>query len=72
MAGSAIASSVLDVPGLALGAYVEVLGRLQHLAICVEAERWARLQGNLDQAAVEYQRQSRTWVYLRDPDGARL
>ena len=61
-----------DLPGLDLGAYAEVLGGLHHLAICVEPEKWARLQGNLDQAGVDYQKKSGTSVYFRDPDGARL
>jgi catechol 2,3-dioxygenase-like lactoylglutathione lyase family enzyme len=61
-----------DLPGLDLGAYAEVLGGLHHLAISVEPQRWEQLKTNLDQAGVEYQSESGTSVYFRDPDGARL
>jgi catechol 2,3-dioxygenase-like lactoylglutathione lyase family enzyme len=61
-----------DLPGLDLGAYAEVLGGLHHLAISVEPQRWERLKANLDKAGVEYQSESGTSVYFRDPDGARL
>ena len=61
-----------DLPGLDLGPYAEVLGGLHHLAISVEPERWQRLKANLDEAGVDYQLESGTSVYLRDPDGARL
>jgi len=61
-----------DLPGLELGPYAEVLGGLHHLAISVEPEKWARLKTNLDQAGVDYQEESGTSVYFRDPDGARL
>ena len=61
-----------DLPGLDLGPYAEVLGGLHHLAISVEPERWQRLKANLDEAGVDYQLESGTSLYLRDPDGARL
>jgi catechol 2,3-dioxygenase-like lactoylglutathione lyase family enzyme len=61
-----------DFPGLDLGPYAEVLGGLHHIAISVEPEKWERLKGNLDAAGVEYQSESGTSVYFRDPDGARL
>ncbi len=61
-----------DLPGLDLGPYAEVLGGLHHLAISVEPQRWARLRKNLDRAGVEYQLESGTSLYFRDPDGARL
>ena len=61
-----------DLPGLDLGPYAEVLGGLHHLAISVEPERWERLKGNLTKAGVDYQSESKTSVYFRDPDGARL
>lgn len=61
-----------DLPGLDLGPYAEVLGGLHHLAISVEPERWVHLKANLDRAGVEYQQESGTSVYFRDPDGARL
>jgi len=61
-----------DLPGLDLGPYTEVLGGLHHIAISVEPERWVRLRANLDRAGVDYQMESGTSVYFRDPDGARL
>ena len=61
-----------DFPGLDLGPYAEVLGGLHHLAISVEPEQWARLKRNLDEAGVEYQEESGTSIYFRDPDGTRV
>jgi catechol 2,3-dioxygenase-like lactoylglutathione lyase family enzyme len=61
-----------DLPGLELPAYAEVLGGLHHLAISVEPEKWARLRGRLDAAGVDYQTESGTSIYFRDPDGARI
>jgi catechol 2,3-dioxygenase-like lactoylglutathione lyase family enzyme len=61
-----------DFPGLNLGPYAEVLGGLHHIAISVEPERWAHLKGKLDAAGVEYQMESGTSIYFRDPDGARM
>jgi catechol 2,3-dioxygenase-like lactoylglutathione lyase family enzyme len=61
-----------DLPGLDLGPYAEVLGGLHHLAISVEPATWERLRKNLDDAEVEYQTESGTSIYFRDPDGVRL
>jgi catechol 2,3-dioxygenase-like lactoylglutathione lyase family enzyme len=61
-----------DFPGLDLGSYAEVLGGLHHVAISVEPDRWRRLRGRLDEAGVDYQMESGTSIYLRDPDGARI
>jgi catechol 2,3-dioxygenase-like lactoylglutathione lyase family enzyme len=61
-----------DFPGLDLGPYAEVLGGLHHVAISVEPERWRRLRDRLDEAGVDYQMESGTSIYLRDPDGARI
>jgi len=61
-----------DFPGLDLGPYAEVLGGLHHMAIYVEPERWEHLKGKLDAADVPYQMESRTSIYFRDPDGARM
>ena len=61
-----------DLPGLDLGPYAEVLGGLHHMAISVDPARWDRLRANLDAAGVDYQLESDTSIYFRDPDGARL
>ena len=61
-----------DFPGLDLGPYAEVLGGLHHIAISVEPERWTELKQRLEDAGVEYQLESGTSLYFRDPDGARL
>jgi catechol 2,3-dioxygenase-like lactoylglutathione lyase family enzyme len=61
-----------DFPGLDLGPYAEVLGGLHHIAISVEPDRWEHLKGKLDAAGVQYQMESRTSIYFRDPDGARM
>ena len=61
-----------DLPGLDLGPYAEVLGGLHHLAISVEPQRWEHLKEKLIAAGVDYQTESGTSIYFRDPDGARL
>jgi catechol 2,3-dioxygenase-like lactoylglutathione lyase family enzyme len=61
-----------DFPGLDLGPYAEVLGGLHHVAISVDRATWERLRGKLDAAGVDYQTESGSSLYLRDPDGARL
>jgi catechol 2,3-dioxygenase-like lactoylglutathione lyase family enzyme len=61
-----------DFPGLEIGPYAEVFGGLHHVAISVEAQRWARLVQNLERAGIEHVVHSGVSVYFRDPDGARL
>ncbi len=61
-----------DLPGLDLAPYAEVLGGLHHMAISVDPDKWDRLRANLDRAGVDYQMESGTSIYFRDPDGARL
>ena len=61
-----------DFPGLDLGPYQEVLGGLHHIAISVTQQSWDHLREQLDAAGVEYQTESGTSLYLRDPDGARV
>ena len=61
-----------DFPGLDVGPYAEVLGGLHHVAISVEPERWEMLKARLDEAGVDYQSESGTSIYFRDPNGARL
>ena len=61
-----------DFPGLDVGPYAEVLGGLHHVAISVEPEQWEVLKRRLEDAGVEYQSESGTSIYFRDPNGARL
>lgn len=61
-----------DFPGLDLGPYAEVLGGLHHLAISVEPDTWRRLRGRLTEHGVDFQEESGTSLYFRDPDGARV
>ncbi|MFE2695696.1 VOC family protein [Streptomyces mirabilis] len=61
-----------DFPGLDLGPYAEVLGGLHHLAISVDPTTWQRLRERLDAAGVDYEVESGTSLYFRDPDGARV
>ena len=61
-----------DFPGLDLGPYAEVLGGLHHLAISVEPAKWNELKESLAEHGVEFQEESGTSIYFRDPDGARI
>src|SRR5919197_6691153 len=61
-----------DFPGLDLGDYAEVLGGLHHVAISIEPSRWEHLKSKLDGAGIDYQMESGTSIYFRDPDGARV
>jgi catechol 2,3-dioxygenase-like lactoylglutathione lyase family enzyme len=61
-----------DFPGLDVGPYAEVMGGLHHIAISVEPEKWAELKTKLEAAGVDYQSESGTSIYFRDPNGARL
>ncbi|HET6153123.1 MAG TPA: VOC family protein [Marmoricola sp.] len=61
-----------DFPGLDVGSYAEVLGGLHHVAISVEPEQWAVLRDRLEAAGVDYQSESGSSIYFRDPNGARL
>ncbi|MGQ4385250.1 VOC family protein [Streptomyces sp. SAS_270] len=61
-----------DFPGLDVGPYAEVLGGLHHLAISVDPTTWERLRDRLADAGVDYQEESGTSLYFRDPDGARV
>ena len=60
------------LPGLDLGPYAEVLGGLHHLAISVEPSQWERLKESLTEHGVDFQEESGTSIYFRDPDGARI
>jgi catechol 2,3-dioxygenase-like lactoylglutathione lyase family enzyme len=70
--GHGNALAFFDLPGVDVGPYAEVLGGLHHLAISVEADRWARLKAKLDDAGIPYQHIDGSSIYFRDPDGARL
>jgi catechol 2,3-dioxygenase-like lactoylglutathione lyase family enzyme len=61
-----------DFPGLDVGPYAEVLGGLHHVAISVEPDQWRELRSRLEAAGVEYQSESGSSIYFRDPNGARL
>ncbi|WP_370969092.1 VOC family protein [Amycolatopsis sp. cg9] len=70
--GNGNAVAFFDLPGLNLGPYAEVLGGLHHLALSVTPERWSAIKDNLDRAGVRYLLESKTSIYLSDPDGARV
>ena len=61
-----------DFRGLDLGPYAEVLGGLHHIAISMPMDLWQEAKARLEEAGVEYQLESGTSMYFRDPDGARL
>jgi catechol 2,3-dioxygenase-like lactoylglutathione lyase family enzyme len=70
--GNGNAVAFFDLPGLDLGPYAEVLGGLHHLALSVTPERWGAIKDKLDEAGVQYLLESKTSIYLSDPDGARV
>jgi catechol 2,3-dioxygenase-like lactoylglutathione lyase family enzyme len=49
-----------------------VLGGLHHLAISMEPPRWQQIRTKMDAQGVDYQLESGTSIYFRDPDGARV
>ncbi len=61
-----------DLPGVDPGPYTEVLGGLHHLAISISKANWDAARARLDAAGVQYQTESGSSIYFRDPDGARL
>jgi catechol 2,3-dioxygenase-like lactoylglutathione lyase family enzyme len=70
--GNGNAVAFFDLPGLDLGPYAEVLGGLHHLALSVPPERWSAIKDKLDEAGVQYLLESKSSIYLSDPDGARV
>ncbi|MEV6875208.1 VOC family protein [Amycolatopsis sp. NPDC051128] len=70
--GNGNAVAFFDLPGLDLGPYAEVLGGLHHLALSVPPERWSVIKDKLDEAGIQYLLESKTSIYLSDPDGARV
>ncbi|HVA60338.1 MAG TPA: VOC family protein [Mycobacteriales bacterium] len=64
-----------DFPGLGLAPAAEAIGGVQHIAISVPPDRFARLREILDQAGIEYHGPDRgieESMYLRDPDGIQI
>jgi catechol 2,3-dioxygenase-like lactoylglutathione lyase family enzyme len=61
-----------DLPGVDAGPYAEVLGGLHHLAISMDPARWQETRATLEAHGVQYQLESGTSIYFRDPDGARV
>ena len=61
-----------DLPGVDLVPYAEVLGGLHHLAISMEPGRWQQVRSRMDAEGIDYQLESGTSIYFRDPDGARV
>ena len=61
-----------DLPGVDVGPYAEVLGGLHHLAISMDPTRWQQARTTLDAHGVQYQLESGTSIYFRDPNGARV
>ncbi|GAB3135883.1 VOC family protein [Amycolatopsis stemonae] len=70
--GNGNAVAFFDLPGLDLGPYAEVLGGLHHLALSVTPDRWSAIKDKLDENGVQYLLESKTSIYLSDPDGARV
>ena len=61
-----------DLPGVDVGPYAEVLGGLHHLAISMEPQHWQEIRSRMDTQGIEYQLESGSSIYFRDPDGARV
>jgi glyoxylase I family protein len=64
-----------DFPGLGLEPGVEAIGALQHLAISMAPEEYAKVVESLDEHGVEYigpDRGLEESVYFRDPDGIQV
>lgn len=61
-----------DLPGVDIGPYAEVLGGLHHLAISMEPQHWQEIRDRMDAEGIEYQLESGSSIYFRDPDGARV
>ena len=61
-----------DFPGYEHPKNGEVLGGLQHMAICVDDETFARLKSKIDAAGIDYfgpDRGADRSMYLKGPDG---
>jgi len=62
----------IDLPGLDLGPYAEVLGGHHHLAISIERPQWEAARARLEAAGVETAHVDGSSLYFRGPDGERL
>jgi glyoxylase I family protein len=64
-----------DFPGLGLEPALEAIGSLQHLAISMAPEEYAKVRQRLDDHGVEYlgpDRGLEDSIYFRDPDGIQI
>ena len=64
-----------DFPGLGLGAAVEAIGGVQHVAISVTSESFELVKGHLDAAGITYigpDRGLTDSIYVKDPDGIQI
>ena len=64
-----------DFPGLGLEPAIEAIGGIQHIAISVYPEHFARIKANLDAKGIQYlgpDRGAVNSIYLRDPDGIQI
>jgi glyoxylase I family protein len=64
-----------DFPGLGLGPAVEAIGSLQHIAISMTPEEYAKVKQRLDDAGLDYigpDRGLEDSVYFKDPDGIQI
>ena len=64
-----------DFPGLGLGPAVETIGSLQHIAISMTPEEYAKVPQRLEDAGIEYigpDRGLEESVYFKDPDGIQI
>jgi glyoxylase I family protein len=61
-----------DFPGLGNPPYEETIGAVQHMALSVSAESFARLKAKLDESGTDYvgpDRGIEDSLYIRDPNG---
>jgi glyoxylase I family protein len=64
-----------DFPGLGLDDFRETIGAVQHIAISVDADQFARARDRFDAAGVRYDGPGRgidDSLYVRDPNGIGL
>ena len=64
-----------DFPGLGLGAAVEAIGGVQHIAISTDQANFDAAKARLDARGITYLGPDRgltTSIYLKDPDGVQV